>query len=145
MTQGKARRFVYARSGGQCEVRILGVCLGRATNWHHRINRSQGGLWLPSNGLHVCGSGTHGCHGALTVPQGRRAEFNGLGWTIAPHYERGQLSRVLVPAARFPVYRWQAHAFGPEWVFLDDEGGITPIGFDDLHAVLAEFGLGRVA
>lgn len=61
-----SREIVYARSGGDCEVRIEGVCLGRATNWHHRKNKSQGGLWRPSNGLHLCGSGTTGCHGWIT-------------------------------------------------------------------------------
>jgi hypothetical protein len=64
MSAATARRLVYERSGGLCEIAIRGVCLGRATNWHHR--RRPGRIWVPSNGLHLCGSGTTGCHGWVT-------------------------------------------------------------------------------
>lgn len=30
---------------------------------HHRKKRSQGGLWIPSNVVALCGHGTSGCHG----------------------------------------------------------------------------------
>ena len=52
---------------GLCEVRldINGVCRGVAESDHHRRKRSQGGLWLPSNIVDVCGHGTIGCHGFL--------------------------------------------------------------------------------
>jgi|SRR6516162_11568808 hypothetical protein len=55
------RLAVPGRSGGRCEY-----CGVAATNMHHRINRSQGGLWTPANILHLCGSGTTGCHGYFT-------------------------------------------------------------------------------
>lgn len=53
------RQAVPNRSDGRCEF----CCAARATNMHHRKKVSQGGLWTPSNILHVCGSGTTGCHG----------------------------------------------------------------------------------
>ena len=52
------RQAVSNRSGGYCEY-----CGARATNMHHRINRSHGGRWSPANILHLCGSGVTGCHG----------------------------------------------------------------------------------
>lgn len=61
MTEQRARLIVYGRSGGVCEVQV--VCAGtRATEWHHRVNRSQAGEWWPSNGLHAC----HPCHAWIT-------------------------------------------------------------------------------
>jgi hypothetical protein len=55
------RAAVPNRSGGRCEM-----CGQRATNMHHRKNRSQGGRWSPANILHLCGSGVVGCHGYFT-------------------------------------------------------------------------------
>lgn len=108
-----ARELVYARSGGDCEVRIPGVCLGRATNWHHRRNKSQGGLWLPSNGLHLCGSGTTGCHGWITHEPSKSYE---LGWSIRGHQP---------PADVEVLYRGQL-------VRLDDAGGIEFIPLEEI-------------
>jgi len=54
MTERKARRIVYARSNGVCEQ----CGRQRATDYQHRVNRSQGGKWSPSNALHLC----HPCH-----------------------------------------------------------------------------------
>lgn len=51
------------RSGGMCEARIKGVCRGPGESGHHRNKQGQGGLWTPANVVHVCGSGTTGCHG----------------------------------------------------------------------------------
>lgn len=62
MNEARARGIVAERSGGVCEV----CGSARATNMHHRLNRSQGGTWAPSNLLHLCGSGTTGCHGFIT-------------------------------------------------------------------------------
>lgn len=61
MTEAECRRIVADRAGDTCEVRLAGVCQGRASNMHHR--RKHGRDWTPSNVLHVCGSGTTGCHG----------------------------------------------------------------------------------
>jgi hypothetical protein len=74
-----ARRIVRQRSGGDCELRIAGVCEGRATNLQHRKNRSQGGQWTPSNGLDVCGTGTRGCHGFIHQHPAMARE---KGWTV---------------------------------------------------------------
>jgi len=63
--EAAARKIIYARSGGVCEI-----CGRRAESIQHRTNRSQGGTWAPSNLLHLCGSGGEGrsrCHGWLTV------------------------------------------------------------------------------
>lgn len=99
-----ARRVVAQRSAGRCEV------CGRvpATNWHHRRNASQGGAWCPSNGLHVCGSGTTGCHGLITVNPAIARE---RGWSVSAHAD---------PAGT-PV--WLA---GHGWAYLDARGGVTP-------------------
>lgn len=74
-----ARAVVADRSSGVCEVQRLGCCLFRASNCHHRKNRSQGGEWSASNLLHVCGSGVSGCHGWIT---GHPAAASEDGWTV---------------------------------------------------------------
>ena len=55
------RCAVPNRSGGRCEV-----CGGHGSEMHHRLRRSQGGLWRPANILHLCG-GLAGCHEFFTV------------------------------------------------------------------------------
>lgn len=101
MNEKEARRLVYDRSGRVCEV----CGRARATNWHHRKNASQGGLWCPSNGLHLCGSGTTGCHGKITVnPRIARER----GWSVPSWGDPGET----------PV--WVA---GRGWVLLKDDGG----------------------
>jgi len=98
------RRIVRQRSNGGCEVRVTGVCLGRATNFQHRKNRSQGGRWLPSNGLDACGSGVHGCHGYIhAYPE----ESYRKGWSVPSWAD---------PAA----VPFEHPDFGP--VLLDDTG-----------------------
>lgn len=73
------RRIVKERSGGYCEVRIHGICTGRAESVHHRKNRSQGGNWAPSNLLHLCGDGVRGCHGWITE---NPAASYANGWAV---------------------------------------------------------------
>lgn len=111
MSETRAREIVYARSGGHCEIALPGVCFGAAASFHHRKKRSQGGLWLPSNGLHTCGSGTTGCHGAVTDPQGHTADYEEFGWMV-----RRRLDPHGVPVL--------VHCRG--WVFLADDGSVTP-------------------
>lgn len=77
-----ARALVKARSHGLCEVQIPGVCFLVAGNFHHRQNKSQLGIWSAPNGLAVCGSGSTGCHGALTNTNGRRREYERAGWIV---------------------------------------------------------------
>lgn len=101
-TEPNGRAVVYARSGGGCEVRVLGACTGRAAEWQHRKNRSQGGTWAPSNGLRVCQQ----CHRWIHAnPRDAAAH----GWTV---------SRDDDPAAVPVEY--------PGWglVLLDDHGAI---------------------
>lgn len=100
----EARRLVEARSHGLCEV----CARVPATNWHHRLNASQGGAWDASNGLHVCGSGTTGCHGHI-----------GLNRAVA--YERGWSVRSTADPAATPV--WLA---GLGWSLLLPDGSIRP-------------------
>lgn len=56
-TEYYTRPAVQARSGGWCEY-----CGAKATEMHHRINRSQGGGWHPSNIVHLCSN----CHRKAT-------------------------------------------------------------------------------
>ena len=54
-----AKKITRARSGGMCEI-----CGRPAESWAHRRARSHGGLWIPANGLHLCGLDSRfGCHG----------------------------------------------------------------------------------
>lgn len=71
MNERECRQITYARSSGACEK----CGLQRATEWHHRKARSQGGLWLPSNGLHL----DHQCHMEITDT---RAVFYDNGWLV---------------------------------------------------------------
>lgn len=100
MTVKLAREIVYARSGGRCER----CALVPGTNWHHR--RAAGRIWTPENGLHLCGSGTTGCHGWVTEHPTISKEW---GWVV---------SNYAVPLDQ-PVVR-----FGV-WVMLHQDGGIT--------------------
>ena len=74
MTVKLAREIVYARSLGICEM----CACRRATNWHHR--QSRGRVWTPENGLHLCGSGTTGCHGWVTHHPELGREW---GWVVS--------------------------------------------------------------
>lgn len=78
------REAATARSGGVCEVAIPGVCLGRAMNHHHRLPRRMGGTRRAvvnslCNVLHLCGTGTTGCHGHIET---NRAEALENGWLL---------------------------------------------------------------
>jgi len=89
------------RSAGMCE--ICGIA--PATNWHHRKNRSQGGGNELSNAMHLCGSGTTGCHGRVTE---NPAEAYHFGWSV-----RSGQDPAVVPC-------W----IGWRWVFLRDDGTV---------------------
>jgi hypothetical protein len=102
VNEKKARELLAARSNGICEL----CSAARATNAHHRKNASQGGQWTPSNLLHLCGSGSTGCHGHVTThPQVSREQ----GWSVPSRLD----------PAETPVWvAWRG------WVFLDDTGSI---------------------
>lgn len=95
-----ARRRVYSRSNHACER----CGLRRAVHWHHRLNRSGGGTWHPSNGLHLC----VGCHKLM---DGSEDVLFERGWRIKSWDKR--------PYSEIPVLHWQ---WG--WVTLDDNGDL---------------------
>lgn len=97
--EATARRLVRARSGGVCEV-----CARQpATDWHHRLNRSQGGTWSASNGLDL----DRQCHRFVTE---HPAAARDRGWALRAGQD---------PATE-PV-----HLAWTGLVRLDDAGGIT--------------------
>ncbi|CAL9605400.1 hypothetical protein SUDANB95_05478 [Actinosynnema sp. ALI-1.44] len=111
MSESRARPLVYGRSVGRCEPQIPGVgCTGWGAEWHHRLRRSQRGLWLPSNGLHVC----RPCHAAVTRPTDRKTEFEAAGWIVPPWAD----------PASVPVLI-HTHTLGHALVLLDDDGMIS--------------------
>jgi len=118
-----ARRLVRQRSGGWCEVRLRGVCLGRAMSFHHRLRRSQGGPWTPSNGLDVCGDGTRGCHGALTNTNGRYDEYRRLGLIL----RSGDDPHTVPAVIHSPQYDLGERVA----LLLDDEGCVAWAPFPD--------------
>lgn len=95
------RETLTRRSGGVCEI----CGSARATNWHHRKNRSQGGKDTIANALHLCGSGTTGCHGRVTE---NPAEAYKHGWSVRSGFD----------PAETPVYRLRS------WVVLNDNGTV---------------------
>lgn len=103
----RLRDQLYVRSGGSCEL----CALARATNWHHRKNRSQGGQHTLSNALHLCGSGTTGCHGMVTENPSRAYD---RGWSVRSGFD----------SCDVPV------VFQGSWALLSDDGAVfrPPVG-----------------
>lgn len=122
MNQTNARLFVQIRSAGdrylprRCEIRLPDICTGRATDWHHRKNRSQGGLWTPSNGLDLC----HACHMHITDT---REEYFRMGWLVSREDEPAE-----VPAV---IYSMQYEYGERVALLLDDEGCVTLAPFPE--------------
>lgn len=76
MNEKMARTIVRERSENLCER-----CGLYGTTVHHRKNRSQGGKWNPANCVALCGDGTRGCHGWVTMHPLQAREG---GWHIHP-------------------------------------------------------------
>jgi HNH endonuclease len=97
------RRAVSQRSGaidsrGRCE----GCGSAAPLDFAHRIRRSQGGPWSPSNALALC----RRCH---EFAHDRPLLAQALGWEVLPH----------VDLSRRPV--WMIHReMGPAWYLLID-------------------------
>lgn len=70
VSESRGRRALYRRSDGLCEV-----CQCRASEAHHRKNRSQGGTWAVENLLHLC----HDHHRLITEHPEMSREF---GWSV---------------------------------------------------------------
>jgi len=80
IAQQDCRDITFERADGVCEVRVAGWCQGQAREWQHRLPKGRGGLWVPSNGLAVCGHGnTDGCHGFIHQHPTLSVE---KGWTL---------------------------------------------------------------
>jgi len=74
-------RAAYA----EVRKRAAGICEGcgaaPATEFHHRIYRSRGGLDTVVNLLHLCGWGNHtGCHGIAHTIVGAQTGWSVHGW-----------------------------------------------------------------
>lgn len=110
-----ARKLVYARSKGWCEIGIPQLCTQIATEWHHRKLKGQGGKWCPGNGLHGCSP----CHGAVTNTRGRRPEYVTAGWLVSASVTR---------PATVKVHRWDHATQTRVWVLLGVKGGCKPVG-----------------
>lgn len=104
------RDLLAQRSGGICEL----CHANPATNAHHRAPRGMGGTkrnihtieWL----LHLCGSGTTGCHGYI---ESHREEAYRSGWLLRQH-QRPPTSPVWI--------------HGPALVILTEDGRYKPWG-----------------
>lgn len=103
------RDLLAQRSGGACEL-----CGQAATNAHHRAPRGMGGTtrnihtveWL----LHICGSGTTGCHGWIETHRERSYHH---GWLMRRH-QRPETSPVWI--------------YGGALVILTPDGNYEPWG-----------------
>lgn len=104
------RAALYERSHGCCEA------CGKvgANNAHHRKNQSQGGPDTLGNLMLLCGSGTTGCHGIITVHPQRALQ---LGFTVP---------RWVDDPSTVPVWRWSRELGQPLRVVLGDDGGVNP-------------------
>lgn len=109
MTEAEARTVVAGRAMGRCEV-----CRRQANNWAHRVARSQGGLWTPSNGVLMCGSGTTGCHGWC---HHNRPDARTGGWILDAGADPREVAVWLAPLSLWPG-----------WWFLEDDGTLTAAG-----------------
>lgn len=103
----EARKLVKQRSGGLCEIRMVG-CFGEGTDWHHRKLRSQGGPWHVQNGLQAC----RFCHGRVTNTNGHSKEYEECGWLV----RRG------TDFASTEVLMW--HNGRQDWVLLKEDGSV---------------------
>lgn len=114
----KTRRALHERAYSCCEA----CGSPGATNAHHRLNQSQGGPDTLSNLMLLCGSGTTGCHGIVTVNP-ESARWLGYSVSLAQVTVDGRLP---ITTANVPVYRWSREIGCAEWVLLDDDGCLTP-------------------
>jgi hypothetical protein len=99
--QTSCRKAVKARSESVCEIHGGHP----AHDLHHRLNRSQGGLWTPANIIHICRE----AHAAI-----------GADPLAAAHPSRGWSIRNRRNPADVPI--WLA---GRGYCFLHDNGHVT--------------------
>lgn len=104
----KVRAQLHDRALDCCE----GCGLYGATNAHHRINQSQGGQDTLSNLLLLCGSGTIGCHGWVTVNPNKSRQ---LGLSVGRGNDPSKIS----------VLRYDRVSGIASRVFLTDDGQVV--------------------
>jgi hypothetical protein len=124
ISERECRAIVTERSSGLCEARFDGVCRGVGESKHHRRKEGQGGKWVPSNIVDVCGDGTQGCHGYIEANP-VAAKRRGL-WIYPTQHP------LLTPA----LIVWRGTT---EWCLLDDEGSVQHLSrraFDRLKAAM---------
>ena len=111
-----ARLHVTRRSQGGCES----GCGRPASDWSHRRARSQGGLWMASNGIALC----RACHAwAHANPALARL----AGWHVPSWADPDTEPAWLAPAR--PDLR-------PGWYQLTPDGGYRPAVVDVPRPVL---------
>jgi hypothetical protein len=97
----RARAGLRRRSGGRCE----GCPADVATDYAHRTGRAQGGLWCPSNALHLC----RRCHSwAHSEPEMARS----VGWMVRRSEDPATIPALL---------------HGRGWVLLNPDGSMTSV------------------
>lgn len=106
MKERECRTIVKARANHNCERCYIHETIQGLT-LHHRIKRSQGGPWLPSNCVMLCGHGTAGCHGWV---EHNPDDANAEGFHVRPWQ----------PLSTAVLYRGY-------WCLLDDSGGFTRV------------------
>lgn len=108
----KARTIVRTRAlhfnSGMCEI----CGLHMATDWAHRVARSQGGEWRASNGLAACSP----CHQAQRDNKGGGPLARSLGQVLS-----GMTAGEKTDPSTIPVQT----VYGR--VLLDDHGGWRPV------------------
>lgn len=107
-TERKTRVAVRARSGGVCER----CDKSRATDMHHRKNRSQSGKWHPANILHLCAL----CHVEITAEPDYSREN---GWSVLSSQD---------PEFRAVNYRGS-------WVYLDNHGDYSVVDDSEVEQI----------
>jgi hypothetical protein len=111
----------FNRDGRRCQVCGKKLVANVRMNMHHRRDRSMGGTSLdfigfPSNALTLCGSGTEGCHGRVTV---NRTEAFENGWAVRANTTEYQPAQV-------PVKGMDERG-NEQWYFLRDDFSRDPI------------------
>jgi hypothetical protein len=102
VNEATCQQIVIRRSGGVCER----CGRERATGKHHRVKRSHGGQWTPSNVVDLCGSGTTGCRGWV---EANPALAGAQAWTLLSEED--------------PMSVPLAHAMMPGFMVLLDDAG----------------------
>lgn len=115
-TEDAGRKVVWSRSRASLDDDVPVVCEAcgttRGVQWSHRIARSRGGTWAPSNGVALC-LVEHGW--AHSFPDTARR----LGWHV----------RTGLDPREVPV--WLARPWPGFWLLTDDLEPLVPAHRED--------------